>query len=83
MGFAERRGFHPTGHTQRESRLDVTKADTGAFGDVAGRLASMGIRIATLAELGADDERVLRGVYEVDRENVPVVTSLRRLCRIQ
>ncbi len=69
MGFAERRGFHPTGHTQRESRLDVANADIGAFGDVAGRLASIGIRIATLAELGGDDERVLRGVYEVDAES--------------
>ena len=69
MGFAERRGFCPTGHTQRESRLAVADADIGAFGDVMGRLGSMGIRIATLAELGADDERVLRGVYAVDRES--------------
>jgi GNAT superfamily N-acetyltransferase len=69
MAFAERRGFRPTGHTQRESRLDVVKADTSAFGDVIGRLTSIGIRIATLAELGGDDERVLRGVYEVDAES--------------
>ncbi len=69
MGFVTRRGFRPTGHTQRESRLDVAKADTAAFGDVLGRLASIGIRIATLAELGADDEQVLRGVYEVDAES--------------
>ena len=69
MGFADRRGFRPTGHTQRESRLDVAQADTGAFGDVTGRLGSLGIRIATLAELGSSDEQVLRGVYAVDEES--------------
>lgn len=64
--FVERYGFSPTGHVGRLSRLDV---DTVEFDDgyavLEEQLASEGIRVATLADLGMD-ETVLRPIHGVD-----------------
>lgn len=64
MDFASRRGFSQTGRTNRMSGLDVAAANLEEYEGLEERLRRDGIRIATLAELGRDDE-TLRGVYEV------------------
>jgi mycothiol synthase len=66
--FAAHRGFQETGHGDRPSRLDVRTASTEPGQRAAERLAREGIRLATLAELGDDDEELLQQIYALDSE---------------
>ena len=73
--FATRRGFAFTGQAEQMSRLEVQAANLEGYEGVAERLQEAGIRILTLAEAGADDERVLHGLHEVDTESAKDVPS--------
>lgn len=64
--FAEHREFERTGHVTRMSRLDVHSPNFEGYDELEKRLQSEGIRVATLAELGADDDGVLRAVHRVE-----------------
>jgi GNAT superfamily N-acetyltransferase len=68
--WAARRGFTRTGHGDRVSRLDVQNATLDKARDALKRAESSGIRVATLAELGAS-EALLRSVKELDDETSP------------
>lgn len=63
--FALKRGFQKTGRVERESRLNVHSARLDGYDGLEERLRAEGIRIATLAELGADDEAVVHSVHEL------------------
>jgi RimJ/RimL family protein N-acetyltransferase len=66
LAFLSRRGVQPTGRRERRSRLDVQAADPGRFPGVDERLCANGIEITTLAAQGADDERLLRELHELE-----------------
>jgi mycothiol synthase len=68
MKFAVNRGFQPSGHSVRMARLAVSEAQLAAFPDFEPPLAAANIRIASLAELGTD-EQWLYGAYLVDNES--------------
>lgn len=67
--FAQRRAFHPSGRIHRISRLDVASANLDRCRRGAVTVEEAGIRIATLAELGPDDETLLRAIHQVDEES--------------
>jgi RimJ/RimL family protein N-acetyltransferase len=64
--FAEHREFERTGHITRLSRLDVHSPTFDGYDELEKRLQSEGIRITSLAELGADNEDVLHAVHRVE-----------------
>jgi GNAT superfamily N-acetyltransferase len=64
--WAERRGFVPTGNADRESRLDVRRANLDGFEGVEDQLKREGIRIATVAQIGLDDEAFLRRLHAME-----------------
>jgi GNAT superfamily N-acetyltransferase len=68
--FATRRGFQPTGHADRTSRLEIRSANLAGYEGLEERLRTEGIRVATLAELGAKDEALLHRLYELHQETV-------------
>jgi GNAT superfamily N-acetyltransferase len=63
LEFAHRRGFKETGHIARVSKLDVRAANLEGYDALGERLSRDDIRITTLAELGTDDEELLRAVH--------------------
>lgn len=63
LTFATKRGFNPTGHTMRMSRLMVAEAQLASFTGVAERLEREGMRITTIAEMGVDNEPFLRAAH--------------------
>ncbi|HZU13045.1 MAG TPA: GNAT family N-acetyltransferase [Chloroflexota bacterium] len=65
LSFLERRGYRRTGHGDRLSRLDVANARLERSRAAAERVTAAGIRIATLAELGAG-EALLHELWELD-----------------
>jgi L-amino acid N-acyltransferase YncA len=74
MAFAIARGFRPSGRVDRFSRLAVAEARIGGLEAVEEKLCREGIRIATLAELGPDDEiflRALHAMHEAAMAEVP------------
>lgn len=73
--FAARRGFTSTGRQQRMSRLDVHTANLEGYEGIEDRVRVEGLRLATLAEVGPDDEDFLRALYELDSETVKDVPS--------
>jgi GNAT superfamily N-acetyltransferase len=68
--FANKHGFSPTGRVARMSRLDVHAAKLDGYEGVEEQIASGGIRIATLAELGAGDEQVLHTLHDLETETI-------------
>ena len=60
--FAARHGFRETGQVIQEYRLYVPEAETGDPEGVEERLRREGLRIASLAELGRNDELFLRAL---------------------
>jgi len=73
--FVLARGFTRTDHAHRMSRLDVRNANLDGYAGLEEQLRREGLRIATLAELGAGDEEVLRRVYALDMETARDVPS--------
>ena len=63
--FAAAQGFHETGAVLEEYRLHVPEAITDPYAGLEGRLKGAGLRVASLAELGADDEPLLRGLQRL------------------
>lgn len=63
LAFVERRGFSKTDHVERMSKLDVADANLEGYEGVVERLASQGIEIKTIAEIGMDDEPMLRKIH--------------------
>lgn len=66
MTFAEHRGFESTGRVQRMSRLDVRQANLEGYEGIDERVRAEGLRVATLAEVGPDDETFIKDLYELD-----------------
>jgi len=66
LRFAERRAFVRTGCVGRMSRLDVESVNLEGYAGLEERLAGEGIRVASMAELGADDETLQLALYGVD-----------------
>jgi GNAT superfamily N-acetyltransferase len=76
--FATRRGFRRTGRVGRLSRLTVREADLEGYEGLEERLADEGIRIATLAELGAGRDETLHALHELcDRTAQDIPSSVR------
>jgi mycothiol synthase len=71
--FAARRGFVPTGHGDRISKLDVRHANLERSQEAAKRVEASGIRIATLADLTVDDHllEALRALDEETSRDIP------------
>jgi GNAT superfamily N-acetyltransferase len=63
LQFALTRGFHETGHVARLSKLDVEEANFEGYEGLPERLEREGIRVTTLAELGTEDEELLRAIH--------------------
>lgn len=63
--FALERGFREQRRVW-QSALEVASARTDGYESVEQRLLAGGIRFTTLAEEGADDPRVVRGLYELE-----------------
>jgi GNAT superfamily N-acetyltransferase len=67
--FAARHGFYETGQVVQECRLHVPAAETERYEGGEERLRREGVRIASLAELGRDDELFLRGLQRVSADS--------------
>ncbi|MBV9282744.1 MAG: GNAT family N-acetyltransferase [Chloroflexi bacterium] len=67
--FAASRGFEPTGHSLRMSRLDVHTANLDGFEDAPARLEREGIRVVTLREAGLADG-FLRAFHHMEQEAI-------------
>jgi L-amino acid N-acyltransferase YncA len=65
MAFAEARGLKPNGLAERSSRLKVHDARLVDFAGAEEQLASQGIIIRTLAEIGTDDETFMRALHSM------------------
>jgi GNAT superfamily N-acetyltransferase len=63
MAFALARGFCPSGRVERYARLAVAGARLEGLDAVEQKLRLDGIVVTTLAEIGPDDERVLRELH--------------------
>jgi GNAT superfamily N-acetyltransferase len=63
--FAARHGFHETGKVIQEYRLSIPEAQTDDPEGMEERLRREGLRIASLAELGRDDELFLRALQRL------------------
>jgi RimJ/RimL family protein N-acetyltransferase len=63
--FAARHGFRETGRVVEEYRLHVPEANTEAYDGLEEGLRRGGLRIASLAELGTDDEEFLRALQRL------------------
>jgi len=68
LRFAQERGFEPTDHVVRLSRLEVSAAQYDGYDGLEERLRGQGITVKTLAQLGADDEDVLREWHHIEIE---------------
>ncbi|HEY8287516.1 MAG TPA: GNAT family N-acetyltransferase, partial [Chloroflexota bacterium] len=62
---AAARGFRETGECLEEYRLHLPEANIDAYAGLEARLEASGIRIATLAELGAGEEMFLRALQRL------------------
>ena len=84
MGFAGRRGYVPTGHTDRASKLALTDENWEGYEGLAERLAGAGISIGRLdelagspitaqpSEMGADDlMHQLHALFEEALKDIP------------
>lgn len=69
QSFASKRGFEMTGHADRWSRLNVTGANLDGYKGVGEKLASHGITIKTLVQVG-ESEEFLRKLHRVNDEAV-------------
>jgi GNAT superfamily N-acetyltransferase len=70
LAFAERRGFTRTGRVERLSILDVANANLEGYSGLVERLVSEGIEIKTVAEIGIDNEPMLRSIYAMADKTV-------------
>jgi GNAT superfamily N-acetyltransferase len=77
MAFATARGFAPTGRVNRNARLAVRDADVAELEAIEERLRADGIHIATLAEIGADDDAFLRALHRMHEDAMMDVPSSR------
>jgi GNAT superfamily N-acetyltransferase len=79
--FAARHGFHETGQVIQEYRLFLPDAVTGDPERAEERLRRDGLRLASLAKLGRDDEwflRALQRVWAGGADGAPDSEELRR-----
>jgi GNAT superfamily N-acetyltransferase len=67
--FAARHGFHETGQVIQEYRLYVPEAKTDHYEGVEERLRCEGLRMASLAELGSEDELFLRTLQRLSADS--------------
>ncbi|HEX8917963.1 MAG TPA: GNAT family N-acetyltransferase [Chloroflexota bacterium] len=68
LRFARKRGFEPTDHVSRLSRLEVSAARDESYDVLEERLREQGVTVKSLAQLGPDDIDVLREWHRVDME---------------
>jgi GNAT superfamily N-acetyltransferase len=78
-GFAVRHGFQETGKIIQEYRLHVPEANTDDLDGGEERLRREGLRIASLAELGREDEPFLRALQAVWADSGDEPPDLERL----
>lgn len=65
LTFAENRGFEKTGRATRLSRLVLAEANLDGYEGLVDRLESDGIDFRTMAEIGTENEAVLRQIFDV------------------
>jgi len=75
QGFATRRGFLPTAHVERFSRLDVRAANLDGYDRLEERLAERGLHVVALAEIGVEDDAFLEALYEMERSTYRDIPS--------
>ncbi len=63
--FAEHHGFRETGEVVEDGRLHLPEANTVTYEGLEERLRRAGLRIASLAELGTEDEAFLRALQHL------------------
>lgn len=66
--FVEARGYVPTGRVDRMSRLPVSRVNLEGYEGLEERLASQGITVRSIAEIGIDDD-FLRAVQTMEFES--------------
>lgn len=64
--FLKQRGFAPTGIVHKMSRLPLSEASFEGFDELTSQLKQQRVRIATLRELGPEDEPLLRTLHALD-----------------
>src|SRR5579859_2416203 len=67
VSFAEHRGFAPSGHEHRMSRLDVRAANLEGYDGLEDRLEAEGIRVTTVAELDPNEDQ-LHAIHALDSD---------------
>ncbi|HEX8918923.1 MAG TPA: GNAT family N-acetyltransferase [Chloroflexota bacterium] len=65
--FAEHRGFAPSGHEHRMSRLDVHVANLDGYDGLEDRLRAEDIRVTTVAALDPDETQ-LHAIHALDND---------------
>jgi GNAT superfamily N-acetyltransferase len=78
--FAARHGFRETGQVIQDCRLYVPEAETDYYAGVDERLRRDGLRIASLAELGRDDEPFLQALHQVSTDSGDEPPDSEQLC---
>jgi GNAT superfamily N-acetyltransferase len=81
MRFLERGGYHEVDRGW-ESNLDLTQGDTNSLRDAVDRVASIGIRIAPVAELASDRDdwkQELHQLYASVEMDVPAPFPIQRV----
>ena len=66
--FAAKHGLSDTGHISRNSRLDVHQPTWEGYDGLEEQLGREGIHVKALAELGPQDDDVLRAIHRVQVE---------------
>jgi GNAT superfamily N-acetyltransferase len=67
LGFVERRGFRPDGRIGKMSRLTVAEAKEPESSEIEDAIATAGIEIRTLSQIGLDDQ-FLHRLHSVEHE---------------
>jgi GNAT superfamily N-acetyltransferase len=78
--FAAHHGFRETGKVVQECRLYVPDAETDGSEELEERLRRGGVRIASLADLGRDDELFLRALQRVSADSREKPPDPAQLC---
>ena len=68
LEFAEHRSFKKTGRVERLSRLTVARANLEDHAAVADRIVAEGIEIKTFAQIGIEDEAMMRKIHAMADE---------------
>jgi GNAT superfamily N-acetyltransferase len=73
--FAEKRGFKRNGRAMRVSTLALDQANLDGYDGLIERQEAAGITFKSMADIGFDDEPVLRAIHEASFESAKDVPS--------